>query len=328
MTDSENTTNPEENQLVPKDHFSTLREQINNLKSENKKFVFDYETKKGEAQARSHVAKLRKTNPIIDSVHKEAKEESLRKGQKLDADKRELKAEVAEMVAYHMEPLNAKKARLEKEAGEKLALERHEEALHMHDLFKREEALKIAEEKAAKEKAEAEAKAEKERLEKERVERERKLKEEAAENARIEAEQKAKAAKEESERKEREATEAKQRAEREAEEAKIRAKVEAENAEKKRIADIKAAEEKAAKDKQAAILEEQKKQAQKEADAKAEQERLAKAEAVKKANVEHRSRVKNEAFDSLREMGIDRDTAVKVVAEIEKGNVKNITINY
>lgn len=343
MTTEENTTIPEKNQLVTKDHFSTVRIELEELKKNNESMVFDYETAKGEKEVRSYIYKLRQSKSVVKKIHQDAKAEALAIGKKLDADKRELTSEIEEMIDIHDKPLREKKEREEREAAEKLAEEQYnsdfDEALHMHDIFKREEALRIAEEKIAKEKAEQEAKAEAERLEKERIERERKLQEQAAEKAKIEAERKAQAEKEESERREREAKEAQQRAEqaameakikaeKEAEEARIRAKIEAENAEKKRLADIKAAEEKAEIEKKAAILEEQRKQAEKEVAQKAEAERLARIEAERQADLNHRKKINNESLDSLKEIGIGHDDAIKIISEIAKGNIKNIHIKY
>lgn len=332
MTYDQNTTNPQENQLVTKDHFSDLRKQIELIKKENESIVFDYEDKDGEKEARSHIYKMRQSKSAIAKIHKAAKAEALAIGKKLDADKRELTAEIEEMIELHDKPLREIEARKEKEKADALAKEEYEkdfdEALAMHEFFKREEAVRIKEAELARQEEERKAKEEAERLEKERIEREERLKKEAAEQARIEAEKKAKAEKEEAERKEREAVEAQKRAEKEAEEAKVRAKIEAENAEKKRLADIKAAEEKAEREKQAAILEEQRKQAEKEAAQKAESERLAKIEADRQADVNHRKKINNESLDALKSIGINHDDAIKIISEIAKGNIKNITINY
>lgn len=197
MTEQQSTTNPEENQIVTKDHFSTIREQLRVLQEENEKQVFDYESTKGEKEVRSYIYAMRQSKSAIASVHKSAKAEALAVGKKLDADKRELTAEVELMIEVHDKPLRDKKERIEREEAESkycsdfyeatlentrideerrmIALEKYEldhaEAIHMHDLFKREQVVKAAEEKAMAEQAERERIANEDRIKKEAAEK-------------------------------------------------------------------------------------------------------------------------------------------------------------
>lgn len=183
--------------------FNEVTAIIAKAKAENENLVFDYATPLGEKNARSHIANLRKVKTKISDVHKDAKAEALALGRKLDSKKRELIGEVDSMIAVHKDPLDAIDA--EKQAvidAEKKRLE-EEEAKRLADIEARERAVLVAEEKIAREKAEAE-----------RIEREKRIAEEAAETARIQAEQKAKAeadAKELAEKNRKEAEEAKEK---------------------------------------------------------------------------------------------------------------------
>ena len=171
---------------------------------------------------------------------------------------------------------------------------REQEQANENDL-----ALKLAAEKAAKEKAEAEAKAAAEKAAKEKAEAEAKAAAEKAAKEKAEAEAKAaaeKAAKEKAE------AEAKAAAEKEAKEkAEAEAKAAAEKAAKEKAeAEAKAAAEKAAKEKaeaeaKAAAEKAAKEKAEAEAKAAAEKEAKEKAEAEAKAAAEKAAKEKAEA---------------------------------
>jgi len=161
--------------------FDSVAATIAEYKVENEKLVFDYADPDGEKEARSHIAKLRKLNPIIANIHKEAKAEALAFGRRLDAKKNEYTGAVKEMVDFHQVHLDKIAAEKQAVIDAEIAKAREEEEKRLADIEAREQAVKDAEEKLAKEKAEAE-----------RVEREKKIAEEAAERARVHAEMKAK----------------------------------------------------------------------------------------------------------------------------------------
>lgn len=216
---------------------------------------------------------LREIVPLrtaIDRCHRTIKEDALRFGQRVDAEKRRLHALVREFetpIANALEAIeDAARKRAEEKVRAQEALERQEreakeaaerairEAEENVRRAEREAAeKKLAEERAAfeaeKAKREAEDRARREQLEREEAEREAKRREQEAEIARQKAEVEAQAAKvraeleaierekREKEIAERAAAEAKERAEREAKEAaerKERERIAAEEAERKR----------------------------------------------------------------------------------------------
>ena len=180
--------------------FDSVAATIAEYKVENEKLVFDYADPDGEKEARSHIAKLRKLNPIIANIHKEAKAEALAFGRRLDAKKNEYTGAVKEMVDFHQVHLDKIAAEKQAVIDAEIAKAREEEEKRLADIEAREQAVKDAEEKLAKEKAEAA-----------RIAREKDIAIGAAERAREQAEAKAKAeadAKELAEKKAKEAEEA------------------------------------------------------------------------------------------------------------------------
>lgn len=230
-------------------------------------------------------------------------------------------------------------------------------AISENDLFNRERDMREKEEASRIKEEERAEEEEAERIEKQRIAREEQLKKEAAEKAKVEAEADAKAEKErekfltdfdeaiamnktfdadvafwnaESDRKAaeekaaQEKTEAEER-ERLAEERRVQ---EAKEAEQKRLDDVKAAEEKAAREKQQAIEAEQAKQAAKEKAIKDAQERTTREDAKRQADVDHRSKINNQAKAGLMALDIDEDTAIKIVKAIVMGNIRNVSLKY
>lgn len=185
--------------------FDEVAATIAEYKTENEKIVFDYESKEGAKQAKSHIAKLRKVKGKIAEVHKAAKAEALAFGRKLDAKKNEYTGEVDKMIKVHKDPLDAIETEKTAEALRKQHEYAEREAKRIAEIEARERAIILAEEKIAREKAEQEEKirrekaAEAERVMKEqqekiaRIEEEKRIAEEKVERARIEAEAKAKA---------------------------------------------------------------------------------------------------------------------------------------
>jgi len=180
--------------------FDSVAATIAEYKVENEKLVFDYADSNGEKDARSHIAKLRTVKTEIANIHKEAKAEALAFGRRLDAKKNEYTSEVESMIAVHKDPLDKIAAEKQAIIDAEIAKAQAEEEKRLADIEAREQAVKDAEEKLAKEKAEAA-----------RIAREKDIAIGAAERAREQAEAKAKAeadAKELAEKKAKEAEEA------------------------------------------------------------------------------------------------------------------------
>jgi len=185
--------------------FDEVAAIIANYKVENEKLTFDYESKEGAKQAKSHIAKLRKVKTKVGEIHKEAKAEALAFGRRLDAKKNEYNGEVDKMVKFHKDPLDAIEAKVIAESLKRQQEKADAEAKKNADMEAREHAIILAEEKIAREKDEAEEKirrektAEAERVMKEQqekialIEEEKRIAEEKVESLRIEAEEKSKA---------------------------------------------------------------------------------------------------------------------------------------
>ena len=73
----------------------------------NDSMVFDYRDKKGNAEARSHVAKLRRIKAPINEIHKRLKADYKAIVDKMDADKRDALAVVEGMIDHHDQHLRA-----------------------------------------------------------------------------------------------------------------------------------------------------------------------------------------------------------------------------
>lgn len=185
--------------------FDEVAAIIADYKVKNEELDFDYASKEGAKQAKSHIAKLRRVKTKVSEIHKEAKAEALAFGRRLDAKKNEYNGEVDEMVNFHKKPLDDIEA---ERIAASLAIQQEKaeaEAKKQAELEARERAVILAEEKAAREKAEAEEKVRREAAEAaaqiikeqeekiKQVEEEKRIAEEKVEKARIEAEEKAKA---------------------------------------------------------------------------------------------------------------------------------------
>ncbi len=218
---------PKSSELVVFDKVAAI---IADYKVRNEELAsnFDYESKEGIKQVKSHISKLRKVKTKVSEIHKEAKAESRAFGLRLDAKKNEYNGEVDKMIDFHEKPLEAIK---KKETEEALARQQEyadSEAKRIAEIEARERAIILAEEKIAREKAEALDKI---------------AREKAAENEKIikEQEEKIRQAEEENRRIVEEAAKARAKLQEEADKARIeveqKAKAEAE-AEEERLADI------------------------------------------------------------------------------------------
>ena len=85
--------------------YSEFRKQLIRLKTDNAAAVFNYTTQEGSKEAKSHIYKLRKTKGAVEKARKEEKAESLRYGRLVDAEAKELAAEIDEMIEIHDKPL-------------------------------------------------------------------------------------------------------------------------------------------------------------------------------------------------------------------------------
>lgn len=345
--------------------YDPYRAQLAELIAGNAKAVFDYRSKKGDEEARSHIYKLRRTKGAIEQVRVKEKESVLAKGRKIDSEAKEITKIVDDMIAVHETPL------LEIKAEEDARIEAIKKRIESLNTFKvygsgvdkqvyidelksvkafviddslgefQLEAAKTKEAAIAyleqyiidREKYEAEqaelARLRAESAAREQKEREERIAREAADNARIAAE---KAAADERQRladeqlrKDREAQAAIDKAERE--------KLEAENA---RLRQQQQAEQAAAKAKQDAIDAAARAEREKQQAIEAERKRQADAVEAERLETEKRERNKarvgqkrKEAKESLMAAcGVSEDVAKAIVLAITNGKIENVTINY
>lgn len=81
------------------------------LEKDNAAVIFDYASKKGEKEARSHIFSLRKSKGALERVRKEAKDESLRIGHAIDSEAKSIEARIEAMIEVHQKPLDEMAAR-------------------------------------------------------------------------------------------------------------------------------------------------------------------------------------------------------------------------
>jgi hypothetical protein len=179
--------------------FDEVAAIIADYKARNEELVFDYESKEGVKEAKSHIAKLRKVKTKVSEIHKEAKAEALAFGRRLDAKKNEYNGEVDKMIDFHEKPLEAIKAKETEEALAKAKEYADAEAKRIAEIEARERAIILAEEKIAREKAEVEDKIRRENeaeadrviLEQQekiaKIEKEKRIAEEEAEKLKMQA---------------------------------------------------------------------------------------------------------------------------------------------
>lgn len=85
--------------------YNEFRSQLAQLKAHNAAVVFDYEDKKGNQEARSHVHQLRRTKGAVEATRKEQKSYFLEMGRKVDGEAKEITAELDAMIEVHDKPL-------------------------------------------------------------------------------------------------------------------------------------------------------------------------------------------------------------------------------
>jgi len=320
------------NELLPAKHFIDLRKQIADLQIINKETVFDYESKKGNKEARSHIAKMRKSKTAVTNRHKEKKADARKFGLELDAAKNELLGNIDEMILVHKEPLDRIKEAEEKAEADKQKrwdwVEAMKENERIDEEAKRRAELEAREielsRKEAEIKAAEDAKLEAERLEKERIENER-IQKEREEKIRKDAVEKAEREKIASEAK---AKQDKIDAELKLKKAHKTAALAAELAEQKRIDDIKDAEEKAERVKQAEIDRLKREQAEKE---RLSAEKIAHERAIveaRKADKEHKRTINRVILVAFMKHKVGQENAMMIISDIVDGKIPNISINY
>lgn len=317
--------------------------QLEELEKNNQAIAFDYESAKGNKEARSHVYKLRQSKAALEKTRKEEKAESLRIGRAVDSEAKEIDARIEAMILVHTVKLDEiEKRETDRIDAIKLRLSALTEihmdktaadyrfhlttlqAVKINDSWqefaveaakaKDESIAKHSELLAAREKLDAEA-AELEALrqaasEREQKDREEKIAREAAAKAVADAEVKAKAEREAAERRE------------------LQLKLDAENAERRRLeAEQKAKQDaidaaaKAERDRIEAIENERKRVA--DAEAKA-----AKEQAEREADTKHKGVINRAALAAMVENGISEECAKQCIKLIACGKIPSISIQY
>lgn len=344
--------------------YQPFYSQLIELEKQNSELAFDYESSKGNKEARSHVYKLRQSKAALEKTRKDEKAESLRIGKAIDSEAKEIEARIEAMIEVHQVKLDEIESRetsriaaiksrietlktyvqmLETIGSEDLATGISElEQIAIDDSFQ-EFSAEAAQAKDARlihlrvhlevvKDREAQA-IELERLRQEAAERAQKERDEAiakaaAEQAKREAD--ALAARKEVDAKAAiEAAEAKAKAEREAAERReLQLKLEAENAERRRVE----AEQNAIKQaKEAAERAEREKVAAVSAEKariEAAERAAAEEQAKREANKKHCAAINNAAKQAFIDNGLDEETAKLVIRLIAQGIVPAVSIQY
>ena len=335
--------------------YQPFRTQLAEFKASNAQIVFDYESPKGNKEARSHVFKLRQAKAAVDKARMVENRAYIDYKKRIDAEAYEIIDEIEAMIAVHTGPLEEIEMREKRRVDYIKSLIQHivdcgngiiggdpypypilfrelEEKITIDKATFGEfelEAMKARDQAMAKlktafeehQKREAE-RAELERLraeaaEREQRERDEQIRREAAETAR-------RAAESEAEQK-RLAEEKKAKAEREAIERQAREEREA--AEKREL-ELKLQAERAQREKaeaekrEAEAIEAERQRVQKEAEAKASME------AKRQANEKHRNTIHHDVIAALTDAGLTPIDAQTVLTAIRDGRVPHVGIAY
>ena len=321
--------------------YEPFRAELATLKAQNMALSFDYESPKGNKEARSHIYKLRQSKAAVEKARKAEKAASLEYGRRVDAEAKSIMDEIEALISVHAEPLEAieqrEQARIsgiqerisiingfglctgwsaeqcEQAITELRALEINEDFSEFQaQACQAKETALIALESARSTALQREAEqAELERLrselaEREQRERDEKLKAEAAEAARLEAEAKAE--------QERRALEARLQEER--------------DAAAKRELELQLEAERAQREK--AEAERRRAEAVQAERARFEQEAQAKAAAAAKreADERHQAQIHADIAAGLLTAGITESQAAAVISAIREGRVPHVNITY
>jgi len=143
--------------------FDPLDAQIAEAKEKNANLVFDYEDKKGNKEARSWIAHLRKLKAPVNEMHKTGKAEALKYCKAWDEGKNKRIAAIEDMIEVHYAPIRAIEEREEakrKAKEERIQREKEEaEARRQAEIEAREAAIRAEEERLRKEREAMEQKA-------------------------------------------------------------------------------------------------------------------------------------------------------------------------
>lgn len=85
--------------------WNEFESQLAELKERNKAIYFDYEDPKGNKEARSHVAMLRRTKTAVETRRKELKQAALDYGREIDSQANQVKGEIETMIEVHAAPI-------------------------------------------------------------------------------------------------------------------------------------------------------------------------------------------------------------------------------
>lgn len=322
--------------------YDEFRSQLAEMRQANSQTLFDYESPKGNKEARSHIYKLRQTKAAVDKARAAEKAASLEYGRKVDAEAKEIIAEIEAMIQVHQRPLDeieqrekdrvagiqakvaairdlyqieptfssaaieARIATLKSTVIDDSFGEFQLEAMQQKDsgLQSLEAALPIAQKREA-EQAELE-RLRQEAAERERRDREDRIRQEAAARAAAEAEAKAKA--------EREAIERKAAQERQdAERRELELRLAAERSEKERIA---------AEQRERDAVENERRRALAEAQAQAAED------ARREADKKHTAQIHSEIAAGMSGFGIEAPLASEIVTAIRDGLIPHLKITY
>jgi len=336
--------------------------QLAELEQKNATLLFDYESPKGNKEARSHINTLRLTKGALERTRKSAKEESLRVGRAIDAEAKEIGARIEAMITVHQSAVDEIEQREKQrvaDLSERLANLRNTgagattaaaladaiaeleplvigddwqefkpQALEVKDDLLRNLRVRHAEHVADEAKEAELARLRAEAAERERLEREAAIVRAAEERAKAEA---ARAAQE---------AEARAAAEREAAARReLELKLQAENAERRRVE----AEQRAEQERidAAARAERQAKEAAAAAERQAaeavrrEQDRVAAEQAAaaadlarREANKAHKAKINRAALAALIAGGLTEECAKQCVTLIASGKVPAMSIAY
>ena len=317
--------------------------QLAKLETDNEAIVFDYESRQGNKEARSHINTLRLTKGALERTRKSAKEDSLRIGRAIDSEAKEINTRIEAMITVHQVKIDEIEQRetdriaaLQVRLAALAAVNIGMDAVYYGERIASIEQVVIGDDwqefitdaakakdgalancrrlLAEREKQDADAaelvRLKKEAAERERADREAAIAKAAEERAKAEAELRAKSEREAAERRE------------------FELKLQAETADRRRIEaeqkavkDAKDAAERAEQSKLQAIQDEQKRVA---AIAKAEADDQARRE----ANTAHKGKINRSALAALVAAGIAEDVAKKCLSLIASGKVPAVQINY
>lgn len=85
--------------------YDEFRAQLAELEEKNSAAAFDYETPKGNREARSHIHSMRQIKGAVEKRRKQEKAASLEYGRRVDGEAREIASTIDQLIAVHAEPL-------------------------------------------------------------------------------------------------------------------------------------------------------------------------------------------------------------------------------